>query len=143
MEKGENMDLWEICRAKKESLNLTMQEIADNADLPVGTVKKFFSAASKSPSVYTVAPICRVLGISLDEVFDISDRLTPTEETLSARQEQLEHRVESKDKTIDILLHGIHVRNHVMLFMGLLVAILLVWAVSIDLSCGDIGIFRG
>lgn len=137
------MDLWEICRAKKENLDLTMQEIADSAGLPVGTVKKFFSAASKSPSVYTVAPICRVLGISLDEVFDISDRLTPTEETLSARQEQLEHRIETKDKTIDMFCRGIRVRNHVMLFMGLLVAILLMWAVSIDFSCGDIGIFRG
>lgn len=137
------MDLWEMCRTKKENLNLTMQEIADSADLPVGTVKKFFSAASKSPSVYTVAPICRVLGISMDEVFAISDRLTPTEETLSARQEQLEHRVESKDKTIDMLWHGIRMRNHIIVHMIIVILILLGWCLYLDANCLDMGLFRG
>lgn len=137
------MDLWEICRAKKENLNLTMQDIADSAGLPVGTVKKFFSAASKSPSVYTVAPICRVLGISLDEVFDISDRLTPTEETLTARQEQLEQRVEFKDRAVDMLWHGIKMRNHIITHMIVVILILLGWCLYLDANCLDIGLLRG
>ena len=75
--------------------------------------------------------------------------MSPTEETLSAKndalkahREELEQRVASKDKTINILLRGIRTRNHIMLFMGVIIAILLVWAVSADLACGDIGLFR-
>ena len=89
------------------------------------------------------------MGVSLDEYYGITDHMTPTEETLSAKndtlkahREELEQRVASKDKTIDILLRGIRTRNHIMLFMGVIIAILLVWAVSADLACGDIGLFR-
>lgn len=136
------MDLWEICRARKEQLGITNEEIAAEANLPIGTVKKFFSGASKSPYIFTVAPIFRVMGISLDEVFGISVRLTPTEEMLSARQEQLEHRVESKDKTIDMLWSGIRMRNHIIAHMIVVILILLGWCLYLDANCLDIGLLR-
>lgn len=146
----EKISLQELCRQKKEALGMTRQEIADRANVPEPTVKKMLANASKAPSVYTVGPICAALGISLDEYFDITDHMSPTEETLSAKndtlkahREELEQRVVSKDKTINILLRGIRTRNHIMLFMGIIIVILLVWAVSTDLACGNIGFFRG
>ena len=137
------MDLWEICRAKKEQLCITNEGIAAEADLPIGTVKKFFSGASKSPYIFTVAPICRALGISLDAFFGISDRLTPTEETLTARQEQLEQRVEFKDRAVDMLWHGIRMRNHIIIHMIIVILILLGWCLYLDANCLDIGLLRG
>lgn len=137
------MDLREICRAKKEQLGITNEEIAAEADLPIGTVKKFFSGASKSPYIFTVAPICRALGISLDAFFGISDRLTPTEETLTARQEQLEQRVEFKDRAVDMLWHGIRMRNHIIIHMIIVILILLGWCLYLDANCLDIGLLRG
>lgn len=145
----EKLNLQELCRQRKEALGLTRQEIAESAGVPEATVKNFLSHASKAPSVYTVGPICAALGISLDEYFGITDHMSPTEETLSAKndtlkahREELEQRVVSKDKTINILLRGIRTRNHIMLFMGAIIVILLVWAASTDLACGDIGLFR-
>lgn len=144
------MDLWEICRTKKESLNLTMQEIADSADLPVGTVKKFFSAASKSPSVYTVAPICRVLGVSLDEYFEITDRLTMSEEvlnakndTLRAHKKELEKHLVDNDKTMKIMMDGVRTRNRIIAALLVLLCLIAMYALYLDFHCVQLGFWRG
>lgn len=83
------MNIQEVCRIRKEDLKLTYQEISDDSGVPLSTVQNFFSKFSKSPSIYTVAPICKALGISLDEAFGISEHLTPTEETLQARNDEM------------------------------------------------------
>ena len=124
-------------------LRLTHQDIADKADLPLQTVKNFFSRASKSPSVYTVAAICKVLGISLDEAFGISEHLTPTEETLQARNDELERHVDAKADTIEIMRRGVHIRNGVIAIMFLITVFLAVWCVYIDFHCIDYGFWRG
>ena len=143
------MTLQDVCKAKAQALSVTYPQISDKTGIPLQTVRNFFSNSSKAPSINTAGPICKFLGVSLDEYYGITDHMTPTEETLSAKndtlkahREELEQRVASKDKTIDILLRGIRTRNHIMLFMGVIIAILLVWAASTDLACGDIGLFR-
>ncbi len=70
------MNIQELCKIRKEELKLTYHDISDASGVPLSTVQNFFSKMSKAPSIYTVAPICKVLGISLDEVFGISERLT-------------------------------------------------------------------
>ena len=143
------MTLQDICKAKAQALSVTYQQISDGTNIPLQTIRNFFSRSSKAPSINTAGPICKILGVSLDEYFGITDRMTPTEETLSAKndtlkahREELEQRIASKDKAIDLLVRGIRTRNHIMLFMGVVIAILLVWAASTDLACGDIGLFR-
>ena len=124
-------------------LRLTHQDIADKADLPLQTVKNFFSRASKSPSVYTVAAICKVLGISLDEAFEISEHLTPTEETLQARNDELERHVDAKADTIEIMRRGVHIRNGAIAVMFVIIVFLAAWCVYIDFHCIDYGFWRG
>ena len=124
-------------------LRLTHQDIADKAGLPLQTVKNFFSRASKSPSVYTVAAICKVLGISLDEIFGISEHLTPTEETLQARNDELERHVDAKTDPIEIMRRGVRIRNIVIAIMFVIIAMLAVWCVYIDFHCIDYGFWRG
>ena len=124
-------------------LRLTHQDIADKAGLPLQTVKNFFSRASKSPSVYTVAAICKVLGISLDESFGISEHLTPTEETLQARNDELERHVDAKADTIEIMRRGVRIRNVVVLILFIMVVLLAAWCLYIDLHCADYGFWRG
>lgn len=124
-------------------LRLTHQDIADKAGLPLQTVKNFFSRASKSTSVYTVAAICKVLGISLDEVFGISEHLTPAEETLQARNDELERHVDAKADTIEIMRRGVRIRNGVIAIMFVIIVFLAAWCVYIDFHCIDYGFWRG
>ena len=137
------MNIQKRCQEQKDLLRLTHQDIADKAGLPLQTVKNFFSRASKSPSVYTVAAICRVLGISLDEVFGVSEHLTPTEETLQARNDELERHVDAKADTIEIMRRGVRIRNGVILILFIMVVLLAVWCLYIDLHCADYGFWRG
>lgn len=124
-------------------LRLTHQDIADKAGLPLQTVKNFFSRASKSPSVYTVAAICKVLGISIDEAFGISERLTRNEETLQARNDELERHVDAKTDTIEIMRRGVRIRNVVIAIMFVIIVMLAVWGVYVDIHCTNYGFWRG
>ena len=136
------MNIQELCRIRKEELKLTYQDISDASGVPLSTVQNFFSKLSKAPSIYTVAPICKVLGISLDEVFGVSEHLTPTEETLQASNEELDRHVDAKADTIEIMRRGVRIRNGVILFLFIAVVLLAAWGLYIDLHCVDYGFWR-
>lgn len=137
------MNIQELCRIRKEELKLTYQDISDASGVPLSTVQNFFSKLSKAPSIYTGAPICKVLGISLDEVYGITEHLTPTEETLQARNDELERHVDAKADTIEIMRRGVRIRNGVILILFIMVVLLAVWCLYIDLHCADYGFWRG
>ena len=126
------MNIQEVCKSRKEELKLTYQEISDASGVPLSTVQNFFSKFSKSPSIYTVAPICKALGISLDESFGISEHFTPTEETLQARNDELERHVDAKTDTIEIMRHGVRIRNGVIAVMFIIIVLLAAWCVYIN-----------
>ena len=137
------MNIQEVCRIRKEELKLTYQDISDASGVPLSTVQNFFSKFSKSPSIYTVAPICKALGISLDESFGISEHLTPTEEALQARNDELERHVDAKADTIEIMRRGVRIRNGVIAILFLITVFLAAWCVYIDFHCIDYGFWRG
>lgn len=137
------MNIQEVCKIRKAELKLTYQEISDTSGVPLSTVQNFFSKFSKAPSIYTVAPICKALGISLDEVFGISERLTRNEETLQARNAELERHVDAKEDMIEIMRRGVHIRNAVIFILFVVVVLLTAWCVYVDLHCADYGFWRG
>ena len=65
--------LSDLCREQKQTITprKTNQDVAENTDLSVGTVSQFFRGDIKNPSVYTVGPICREMGVSMDDYFGI------------------------------------------------------------------------
>lgn len=65
--------LSDLCREQKQTItpHKINQDVAENTDLSVGTVSQFFRGDIKNPSVYTVGPICREMGVSMDEYFGI------------------------------------------------------------------------
>lgn len=97
----------EVCKDAKEQQHKSLKDIADDAGMSINTVANFFSSSSKSPSFYTVAPICKALGVSMDEYSGIvppmkeaadhahdlelenvrlAERLSITEKTLSSNR---------------------------------------------------------
>lgn len=133
------MNIQELCKTRKENLKLTYQDISEASGVPLSTVQNFFSKFSKAPSIYTVAPICKALGISIDEIFGISEHLTPAEETLQARNDELERHVDAKADTIEIMRRGVRVRNVVIFIMFCIIVFLAIWCVYIDMHCLNFG----
>lgn len=91
------MYISDVCKEHRKLTKLSNSDISEGSGIPLNTVNKFLSIGSKAPSVYTVGPICRVLGVSLDEYFGIvsgdmgqeeRDRVTESYEKNKAELEQ-------------------------------------------------------
>ena len=137
------MTIQDVCREKKAALRMTAQDIADASGVPLSTVNNFFAHASKSPALYTTAPICAALGVSLDEFFGISDKMAANEETLQAERDGLEHRLENKREAIAMLKKGLKMRDRTILTMSVVLIGLLVWCVWVNIHCANYGFWRG
>lgn len=55
----------------REKSKLTANQIADLSGVPVSTVTKILSGSTANPNVDSLAPIVKVIGGSMDEIFDI------------------------------------------------------------------------
>ena len=144
------MTLQEICAEKREKLGITYQQIADQSDLPLSTVKKYFSADSKTPAITTAGPICKVLGVSIDDFFGITDKLTMSEEVLSAKNDtllahkkELEKHLVDNDKTMKIMMDGVRTRNRIIAALLVLLCLVAMYALYLDFHCVQLGFWRG
>lgn len=144
------MTLQGICAERREKLGITYQSIADQSDLPLSTVKKYFSTDSKTPAITTAGPICKVLGVSLDEYFGITDKLTLSEEVLSAKNDtlrahkkELEKHLVDNDKTMKIMMNGVKTRNRIIAALLVLLCLIVLYALYLDFHCVQIGFWRG
>ena len=56
----------------KKKLNLTTEELSAASGVPVGTLNKILSGATKDPKLETLKAVAKVLGLSLND-FDDAD----------------------------------------------------------------------
>ena len=62
-------------KQRKTELGLTSQMIADQSGVPLGTVQKIFSGATKAPRKLTLDALAKVLGPSFSEIIPKSSTL--------------------------------------------------------------------
>lgn len=144
------MTLQEICAERRKKLGITYQQIADQSNLPLSTVKIFFSAKSKTPAITTAGPICKVMGVSIDEFCGITDKLTMSEEVLSAKNDtlrahkkELEKHLVDNSKTMKIMMDGVRTRNRIIAALLVLLCLVAMYALYLDFHCVQIGFWRG
>lgn len=58
--------LVECLKLRKDELHYTNAQISERSGVPESTVTKVFNGTNRSPTFDTIAPIARVLGVSLD-----------------------------------------------------------------------------
>ena len=63
------MGLEKIAEYKKK-LNLTTEELSEKSGVPVGTLNKILSGATKDPKLETLKSIAKVLGLTLNDFDD-------------------------------------------------------------------------
>ncbi len=130
----------DLCWKERESQRKTAQTIADESGISISTVNNYFSSASKQPSVYTVGPICKSLGVSLDRYFEI----VPKGEDLTEREEALLTQQVCHEQDINKLLNEtIKHKNRVIFALLLIFALALVYGITLDLLNPSMGLFRG
>ncbi len=74
------MGLEKIAEYKKK-LNMTTEELSRRSGVPVGTLNKILSGATKDPKLETLKAIARVLGLTLN---DFDDAVETEPQTIAA-----------------------------------------------------------
>lgn len=140
-------NLQDVCREARDRLNYTNQDIADKTGIPLSSVKNFFAGTSKAPSVINAGLICKFLGVSLDDYFEI----TPTEDTEAQLRRQLkEDRINSENQRLTEV-NGLRKeldksRLSTILVLSFLCAILaaaLIFYIIVDFHIKDAGLIQG
>lgn len=130
----------DLCWKEREAQRKTAQTIADESGISISTVNNYFSSASKQPSVYTVGPICKSLGVSLDRYFEI----VPKGEDLTEREEALLTQQVGHEQDMNKLLNEtIKHKNRVIFALLFIFALALVYGITLDLLNPSMGLFRG
>lgn len=60
----------------KKILNLTTEELSERSGVPIGTLNKILSGATKDPKLETLKAIAKVLGLSLNDFDDYNEPKT-------------------------------------------------------------------
>ena len=97
----------------KEDQHKTNQQIIDSTGLSESTVKKFFSGHLSGPSIYDVTAMAIDLGLSLDELMELS----PPKQDQSAEINQLKTEIAHKQEMIaekDKAISRLEDRSHIM-----------------------------
>ena len=71
------MGLEKIAEYKKK-LNMTTEELSRRSGVPVGTLNKILSGATKDPKLETLKAIAGVLGLTLNDFDDAIETEPPT-----------------------------------------------------------------
>lgn len=107
--------IYELCRKNKDTMNprRTNEDLAGRTNLSLNTVACFLRGEIANPGVYTVGPLCRETGVSLDDYFDIitpsreaseeARQLASEVELLKAKNEGLQH--ENANLRVSLRMH--------------------------------------
>lgn len=84
--------LWELCRDKKDSANprITNQQLAEQSGLSQNAVGQYLRGETPNALLSTFGPICKILGVSIDEYIGI-EHPAPSSDALQAVRLERDH----------------------------------------------------
>lgn len=144
----------------KEEQHKTNQQIIDSTGLSESTVKKFFSGHLSGPSIYDVTAMAIDLGLSLDELMELSHPKQDQSAEINQLKTEIAHKQEmiaEKDKAISRLEDRSHIMEneistvrsnwkeiaYVTSGLSVLFGLFLMVYVFLDLRNPNLGLFRG
>lgn len=144
----------------KEDQHKTNQQIIDSTGLSESTVKKFFSGHLSGPSIYDVTAMAIDLGLSLDELMELSPPKQDQSAEINQLKTEIAHKQEmiaEKDKAISRLEDRSHIMEneistvrsnwkeiaYVTSGLSILFGLFLMVYVFLDLRNPNLGLFRG
>ena len=130
--------LQDECYEARTQQRKTAQIIADESGIPFSTVNNFFAAASKHQSVYTVGPICKSLGVSLDHYFGI----VPTDDLTEHQKDMLTQQVDYEKEMNRLITSNSKTKDRIIIAMLVVLILALIYGITLDVLNPSMGIFR-
>lgn len=145
--------LQELCREAMIAQNLTVQEVSLRSEVPRSSVNHFFSGNSKTYTLSTAGPICRVCGVSIDrfcsivEFVSAEDRLAEMTQGHETELELalLQGRIEELTRLLDRLERRDRrqkIRFYILLTLCTVLSCLLIGYLAFDASIPNGGLVR-
>lgn len=94
----------ELLKQWKDESNLTYENLASAADVPVPTVQRIIDGKTSNPTFANVAAIVIALGHSLDEYYGLSKENSRDVTMYSLLQSSYEQRLHEKDIILELRL---------------------------------------
>lgn len=129
----------DICREKRDEKKLTAQQLADETGIPLSTVNNYFASTSKAPSVYTVGPICKALGVSMDDYFGIVREVPDVTEQAQAELRHRDEIIEIQQREITELRKANHTGRVAVYLAAILAVIVAIYFFHFDVPNPDWG----
>lgn len=137
-------------RKAKVSSGLTIQELSDRAGVPIDFSSAVSSGTMKRPSLFYVASVCKVLGLSLDRLTGLTDSTSDNEyvrrihelELVSARKDGEIKRLEALNA---IQAEGLRSRRMLIYSLAAVTALLVcavIGYIVFDIQLKNLGLFR-
>ena len=140
MKEGENLkqELWELCRDKKDSANprITNQQLAERSGLSQNAGGQYLRGETPNAPLSTFGPICKMLGVSVDEYLGI-EHPAPSSDALQAVRLERDH----YKREIELYKRSLHTHRIVTLILVSILAVVVISFV-IDLLDPHIGWIR-
>lgn len=144
-----NQKVVDACQKAKSGAypKITNQDIVDETGLSPSTVNNFLRGATKDPPLGTAGPICKMLGVSLDDCCDIDAQADPTK--LQQAVQELTQKLQEANTKIEIsALELKHAREQLATYRALawifgILVLLAMGALLIDLANLGVGWIRG
>lgn len=96
----------EELRQGKLRAAVTNQQLSDESGVPIATVNRILTGAVINPGIFSVAPVCAALGLSLDELLGIGSPPDGDSAQIERMQETLDHKSEllgERQQAVDLL----------------------------------------
>lgn len=133
-----------IRKAKDES-GMTVEELADRSGASFSAVSRLYSGSQTNPQLYNAAAMCKVLGLSLDELFGLQQPSDSPSE-LQERNHQLElenAKLVTANETQKAQIRSTHTICYVVTFFCILLSVSLVAYLIIDAQIRNAGLIQG
>ena len=140
MKEGENLkqELWELCRDKKDSANprITNQQLAERSGLSQNAVGQYLRGETPNAPLSTFGPICKMLGVSVDEYLGI-EHPAPSSDALQAVRLERDH----YKREIELYKRSLRTHRIVTLILVSILALVVI-SLVIDLLVPNVGWIR-
>ena len=130
--------LWEVCRDKKDSANprITNQQLAERSGLSQNAVGQYLRGETPNAPLSTFGPICKMLGVSVDEYLCI-EHPAPSSDALQAVRLERDH----YKREIELYKRSLRTHRIVTLILVSILAVVVI-SLVIDLLDPHIGWIR-
>lgn len=130
--------LWEVCRDKKDSANprITNQQLAERAGLSQNAVGQYLRGETPNALLSTFGPICKMLGVSVDEYLGIEHPASSSDALQAVRLERDHYKRE-----IELYKRSLRTHRIVTLILVSILALVVI-SLVVDLLVPNVGWFR-